>query len=123
MSYEPGLYQPPGDDTEPPGAFDEPPAPDDGPTVDTPDPFGTADQSSYGGAGAGPDVPMPMLPPWGPTRAPGTVRTIAAGVIVPLNPWAPVIALLNADQLALLNSRSAAAQAAMMYAPDDERTS
>jgi hypothetical protein len=112
VSYEPGLYAGPGND-------DPTPSPNvTEPTVDTPDPYGTADQSSYGGPGSGPDIPIPFLPPWGITRAPGTVRTIAAGEIVPINPWEPGVALLNADQLAIINTRRAAVQAAAYYTDD-----
>lgn len=113
MTYEPGLNVPPGPDD---------PVPDGQPaeTVDTPDPYGTADQAQYDQDQSpdGPDVAVEYLPPWPYTRAPGTVRTIAAGEIIPLDPWQPVIALLNADQLALLNRESAARQAAGFYVDD-----
>ena len=86
-------------------------------TVDTPDPYGTADASSYApGDGTGVDVPVDFLPPWPLTRAPGTQATIAAGEIVPLDPWEPVVALLDDTQLALLNRESAARQSVMMWA-------
>lgn len=100
-----------------PGPDDPTPTPGEA-TVATPDPYGTADRSSYAGGDSGPDVPIDYLPPWGPVRAPGTVRTIAAGSIIPIDPWAPIIALLNADQLALLNWNSAARQAAQYFVDD-----
>jgi hypothetical protein len=85
-------------------------------TVDTPDPFGVADQSSYDPEDdSGEDIAIGYLPPWPLTRAPGTVATIIPGEIVPINPWLPVIALLNSKQLALLNRESAARQAAAYY--------
>lgn len=84
--------------------------------VDTPDPFGDANATDYGpGANSGPDFQVDYQPPWPLTRAPGTVRTIAAGAIVPLNPWAPELALLNSEQMAVLNRESAARQAASYY--------
>jgi hypothetical protein len=90
-------------------------------TSDTPDPFGTADADSYqDGTGSGVDVPVDYLPPWALTRAPGTVRTVTAGTIVPINPWKPVIALLDADQLAMLNRESASRQVVGFWA-DDQR--
>lgn len=89
------------------------------PTADTPDPYGTADQQSYiPGDGTGVNEPITYLPPWGVTRAPGTVRTIAPGQIVPVNPWAPGLALLDADGLAVVNRESAVRQAAAMYTDD-----
>jgi hypothetical protein len=98
------------------------PAPQPGaaePTADTPDPYGTANDSAYvPGDGTGVDVPVQFLPPWALTRAPGTVRTVAPVQIVPVDPWAPGYALLDAQQLALVNRESAVRQAAAMYTDD-----
>lgn len=124
MSYEPGLNVGPGNDTnqiDARGGFDSgatidtnPP----GPGVDTPDPFGAAAQAqqySPEAANDGIDVAVDYLPPWPITQAPGTKRTIAAGEIIPIDPWSPVIAMLNSEQLALLNRQSAMRQAAGYY--------
>lgn len=125
MTYVPGLDQHPGDDD----GFDTAVTFDSGATFDqpgveggvaTPDPFGPADQAQYDQTGQadGVDVAIEYLPPWPVTRAPGTVRTVVAGEVVPIDPWQPVIALLNADQLALLNRESAARQAASFWVDD-----
>lgn len=84
-------------------------------TSDTPDPFNPANDPAYQPAGAGPDVPFEYLPPWSQIRAPGTEQPIVAGDIVPIDPWQPVVALLNGDQLARLNRESAARQAAAYF--------
>ena len=122
MTYDPGLNVPPGNDT--PGidsgttidggtGYDQPGV---SPTVDTPDPYGTADQAQYDdGTVDGPDVGIAYQPPWSTTRAPGTRRPIIAGEIVPIDPWQPTVALLNADQLALLNRETAIRQAAAYW--------
>lgn len=114
-NWENGLDVHPGPDdpTPQPGVVE--------PQVDTPDPFGPADQPAYDGTDHGPDVGIEYLPPWGYQRAPGTVRSVVAGDIMPLNPWAPVIALLNADQVALLNTRAAARQAAGYWVDDPRK--
>jgi hypothetical protein len=87
-----------------------------GQTVDTPDPYSSDNSDDYGaGSNSGPDEKIDYLPPWSPTRAPGTVRTIAPGEIIPIDPWQPTIALLNGDQLKILNRETAARQAASFY--------
>lgn len=87
--------------------------------VDTPDPFSTDEEQQYtAGAGGPVDTGIMYRPPWPITRAPGTVRTIAPGRIIPINPWDPVIALLSGRQLAMLNRQTAARQAAAMYNDD-----
>ena len=112
MTYIPGLDIGPAPDTTP-GA--------PGPGVDAPDPFAPADQTDYRPASpAGVDATLEYLPPWGFTRAPGTVRTIAPGEIIPLDPWLPVLAMLNGEQMAMLNRLSASRQAAA-YTVDSPR--
>lgn len=112
MTYIPGMDVQPGPDD---------PALPSGPGVDAPDPFAPADQADYAPpAPAGADATVDYLPPWGFTRAPGTVRTIAPGEIIPLDPWEPTLALLNGDQMALLNWVSASRQAAA-YTVDSPR--
>jgi hypothetical protein len=125
VTYEPGLNVGPGEDADydSPEAFEagsEIDTPGVAGGVDTPDPFGPADQASYSQDQTpdGPDVAIDYLPPWAITRAPGTVATIAAGEIIPVDPWRPEIALLNARQLAMLNRESAARQAASFYVDD-----
>jgi hypothetical protein len=111
MTYDPGLDVHPGDDDTGGGTPGG---------VDTPDPFGPADQPEYDTDSStdGPDLAVEYLPPWSYIRAPGTRRTVIAGEIVPVDPWHPVIAMLNADQLALLNRESAARQAANYWVDD-----
>jgi hypothetical protein len=87
-------------------------------TVDTPDPFSPIGAGAYGGRPSGVDMPVDFIPPWSRTRAPGTVETIAPGVIVPINPWQPGLALLKANQMALLNQEQGARQAQMFYLGD-----
>jgi hypothetical protein len=112
MSVTPPLTIGPGDDdpTPQPGVALS--------TVDTPDPYGTADAGSYSGRGSGQDVAIDFLPPWSKMRAPGTVPSIVPDQIVPLNPWKPVLAVLNANQMAALNRESAARQMAAMMISD-----
>lgn len=83
--------------------------------VDTPDPFATAVQGEYDGSQNGVDENIKYLPPWALTRAPGTREPVYAGEIVPIDPWKPGIALLNGQQLAMLNRESAARQAASYW--------
>jgi hypothetical protein len=91
-------------------------------TYMTPDPFNPASAPDYGeSTGPGVDQPIEFFPPWAITRAPGTVATIAPGPIIPINPWIPVIALLNGDQLAALNREQANRQA-ISYWNDDPHT-
>lgn len=113
----PGLYVGPGNDDPIPVTA--------GADVDTPDPFATGgeDQAAYQPGTGGPvDTGVQYRPPWPLTRAPGTVPTVAPGRIVPVNPWLPTIALLNARQVALLNRISAARQAARMWVDDPHST-
>lgn len=105
---------PNGPDAEPQDSSDPQP------TAFTPDPYGKADQPDYIGRGPGLEQPIDYVPPWALTRAPGTRETIAPEQLIPIDPWLPGIALLNANQLAMLNRESFARQAAAQYI-DSER--